>query len=165
MRASQERRGPGRARALVAVVVIAGLAAAGWESRGTVWRSLPPRHCSRAEQMLAAGDEALAASELGFALESDPLHPAARRLLGELQLRQHRLEDAFLCLQSYTDAFPDDPEGWSALAEGRQQASQPDEAEAALTNAVGRAPDRADLLQRRADLRYRRGGVPCVTGA
>jgi len=156
-RASQELRGPGRARALVAVVVIAGLAAAGWESRGSVWRYLARRHFSRAEQMLAAGDEALAASELGFALESDPLHPAARRLLGELQLRQHRLEDAFLCLQSYTDAFPDDPEGWSALAEVRQQASQPDEAEAALTNAVGRAPDRADLLQRRADLRYRRG--------
>ncbi len=107
--------------------------------------------------MLAAGDEGTAASELTFALENDPLHPSAQRLLGELHLRRHEFEEAFLCLQSHADAFPDDEEGWSDLAELRLQTSQLEEAEAALTSAVGRAPDRVDLLQRRAEIRYRRG--------
>jgi predicted Zn-dependent protease len=122
-----------------------------------VARYLARRHVSRAERLLAAGDEGTAASELIFALESDPLHPAARRLLCELNLRRHSFEEAFLCLQSYTDAFPNDPAGWSDLAEVRLQAAQLDEAEAALTNAIDRAPDRVDLLLRRADLRYRKG--------
>jgi predicted Zn-dependent protease len=107
--------------------------------------------------MLARGEERDATAELGSAVEDDPLHQGARRLLGELYLRGHQVERAFLELQSYTDAFPDDPEGWSDLAEVRLQASQPEQAEAALTSAVERAPERADLRLRRADLRSRIG--------
>lgn len=148
----------GRARffslAAACLLLAAGLAGAGWAARAPLSRYLARRHFSRAEQMLSAKDEGAAAAELTLSLERDPLHPAARRLLCELYLRRHELEESFLCLQSYTDAFPDDPQGWSDIAEVRLQASQPQEAEAALTNALGLAPDRLDLLRRRADLRF-----------
>ena len=107
--------------------------------------------------MIAEGNERGAAAELASALESDPLQPGARRRLGELHLRRHDLEAAFLELQASTDAFPDDVEGWSDLAEVRLQASQPEQAEAALTNAVDLAPQREDLRLRRAELRFQIG--------
>jgi len=107
--------------------------------------------------MLAQGEERSATSELALTLEGDPLHQRARRRLGELYLRGGQIERAFLELQSYTDAFPEDPEGWSDLADVRLRATQPQQAEAATTNAVDRAPERADLRLRRADLRSRIG--------
>jgi len=122
-----------------------------------VARSLARRHFSKAERMLAQGEERGATSELALTLEGDPLHQGARRLLGELYLRGRQIERAFIELQSYTDAFPDDPEGWSDLAEVRLHASQLQQAEAAMTNAVERARERADLRLRRADLRSRIG--------
>ncbi len=107
--------------------------------------------------MLARGEEKNATTELASALEDDPLHQRARRLLGALYLRGHQVERAFLELQSYTDAFPADPEGWSDFAEVRLQGSQIEQAEAAMSNAVERAPERVDLRLRRADLRSRIG--------
>ncbi len=159
-RAPEERRPWRLARARWAVAILASVAAAAagaWFARAPVARSLARRHFSKAERMLAQGEERSAASELALTLDGDPLHQRARRLLGELHLRDHQIERAFLELQSYTDAFPEDPEGWSDLAEVRLHASQLEQAEAALTNAVDRAQERADLRLRRADLRSRIG--------
>jgi tetratricopeptide (TPR) repeat protein len=148
----------GRLRRSVAIVVsVAAIAAAVWFVRAPVARFLARRHFSEAERMLARGEDRSAASELALTLEGDPLHRRARRLLGELYLRSGQIERAFLELQSYTDAFPQDPEGWSDLAEVRVHASQPEQAEAALTSAVDRAPESVDLRLRRADLRSRIG--------
>ena len=142
----------------IALAAIALAAGAAFFARAPVARYLAQRHFSRAGRLIAAGDEQGAASELALTLEADPLTPSAQRLLGELHLRRHELERAFLDLQSYTDAFPDDPEGWADLAEVRLQAAQPEQAEAAITNAVDRAPERKDLRLRRAELRLRIGG-------
>ncbi len=148
----------GRLRRSVAIVVsVAAIAAAVWFVRAPVARFLARRHFSEAERMLARDEDRSAATELALTLEGDPLHRRARRLLGELYLRHGRIESAFLELQSYTEAFPEDPEGWSDLAEVRMHASQPEQAEAAMTEAVDRAPGRADLRLRRADLRLRIG--------
>jgi len=144
-------------RSLAIVVSVAAAAAAVWFVRAPLARSLARRQFSRAERMLARGEDGNAVAELALALEGDPLHQRARRLLGELYLRGGQLERAFLELQSYTDAFPEDPEGWSDLAEVRLHASQLEQAEAAMTDAVDRAPERADLRLRRADLRSRIG--------
>jgi cellulose synthase operon protein C len=144
-------------RSVAIVVSVAAGAAAVWFVRAPVARSLARRHFSKAERMLATGETRAAASELAQALQGDPLHRRARRSLAELYLREQQIERAFLELQSYTDAFPEDPEGWSDLAEVRLHASQLEQAEAALTDAVDRAPERADLRLRRADLRSRIG--------
>jgi len=140
--------------ALAAAVTVAGGV---WSSREMVARLMARRHVVRAEQMIASGDDVSAANELDAAVMEDPLHRRAQRLLGELYLRRHRLERAFLALQSYTDAFPEDADGWSDLAEVRVQASQPEPAEAALTKAIDRESGRVDLRQRRAELRFRLG--------
>lgn len=152
---------PARTRWSIAIAIFAAIiaaGAAGWRfGRVPAARLIAQRHLSRAERMLATGDDPRAASELVLALEAAPLQPPAQRLLGELHLRGHQLEQAFLELQSYADAFPDDAEGWSDLAGVRMQAAQPEQAEAAITNAVELAPERTDLRLRRSALRLQIG--------
>src|SRR6266849_6464161 len=155
----------GRLRRSVAIVVsVAAIAAAVWFVRAPVARFLARRHFSEAERMLARDEDRSAATELALTLEGDPLHRRARRLLGELYLRHGRIESAFLELQSYTEAFPEDPEGWSDLAEVRMHASQPEQAEAAMTEAVDRAPGRADARVRGGKSQPQLGGGRSLGG-
>ena len=144
-------------RIAIASAVLVAVAAAAWFARTPAMRLLARHHLSRAEKMLAAADPTGAASELTAALGADPLQGRARLLLGELYLRRSDVERAFLELQAYTDAFPDDADGWADLAQVRLLASQPLQAEAAIERAVGCSPGRADLRLRRAELRYRTG--------
>ena len=148
-----------RWRVAFALAALALATAGAFSARAPVARYLAQRHFAGAAPLLARGDERGAAAELELALEGNPLQPAARRQLGELHLRRHHLESAFLDLQASTDAFPDDPQGWSDLAEARLQASQPEQAEAALTNAVDAAPGRSDLRLRRAALTCKSAGT------
>jgi Flp pilus assembly protein TadD len=152
-RASIGVQAPRRRWPVIVAIAVVVAAAGSWSLRASVARSLARHHVSRAERMLASGDDGSATVELEVAVEEDPLQRDARRLLGELHLRHNRLEHAFLELQSYAEAFPEDPHGWSDLAEVRLRASQPEQAEAALTDALDRARGRDDLRQRRAKLR------------
>src|SRR5438270_5179090 len=77
--------------------------------------------------------------------------------LAAVELSQDRIEAAFLHLLAYTEMFPEDAEGWIALADVRAKAAQPQEAEAALTQALQLAPQREHLRTRRASLRSRIG--------
>jgi len=74
-----------------------------------------------------------------------------------LELSQDRIEPAFLHLLAYTEMFPDDADGWIALADLRAKAAQFQEAEAALTQALQMDPRREHLRTRRASLRSRIG--------
>src|SRR5205085_1761310 len=73
------------------------------------------------------------------------------------ELSRDRIEPAFLHLLAYTETFPDDADGWIALADLRTKAAQPQEAEAALTQALQLDPEREHLRTRRARLRSRIG--------
>jgi tetratricopeptide (TPR) repeat protein len=77
--------------------------------------------------------------------------------LAAVELSQDRIEPAFLHLLAYTEMFPEDADGWIALADLRAKAAQPQEAEAALTQALELAPQREHLRTRRASLRSRIG--------
>ena len=77
--------------------------------------------------------------------------------LAAVELAQDRIEPAFLHLLAYTEMFPEDADGWIALADVRAKAAQPQEAEAALTQALQLAPQREHLRTRRASLRSRIG--------
>ena len=74
-----------------------------------------------------------------------------------VELSQDRIEPAFLHLLAYTEMFPDDANGWIALADLRAKAAQFQEAEAALTQALQMDPRREHLRTRRASLRSRIG--------
>src|SRR5207245_5849445 len=84
---------------------------------------------------------------------------SAHQLLGlaAVELAQDRIEPAFLHLLAHTEMFPEDADGWIALADVRAKAAQPQEAEAALTQALQLAPQREHLRTRRASLRSRIG--------
>jgi tetratricopeptide (TPR) repeat protein len=77
--------------------------------------------------------------------------------LARVELSRDRIEPAFLHLLAYTEAFPDDVAGWVALADVRAKAGQPQEEEAALTQAVQLDPGRDRLRTRRASVRSRIG--------
>src|SRR5438067_9387363 len=74
-----------------------------------------------------------------------------------VELSQDRIEPAFLHLLTYTEMFPDDADGWIALADLRAKAAQLQEAEAALTQALQVAPQREHVRTRRASVRARIG--------
>src|SRR5207245_9273909 len=59
---------------------------------------------------------------------------SAHQLLGlaAVELSQDRIEAAFLHVLAYTEMFPEDADGWIALADVRAKAAAPQEAEAAV---------------------------------
>lgn len=146
------RRGRWRRIALAGVgLALAGAAIFG--SSGVVRRTWTRRYFARAQQMLASGQDEAAAADLATVLERDPFHLQARLALAELELKRNRIEHAFLQFDAYTELAPQAAEGWLGLAEVRTRAGQPEEAEAALGQAMAIAaagPDPGLLARARA---------------
>jgi tetratricopeptide (TPR) repeat protein len=78
-------------------------------------------------------------------------------MLGALELQRGRLEHAFLEFQSLTELQPRSADGWLGVAQVRDRASQPEEAETAMDRVLELAPERSGARTLRSELRYRLG--------
>jgi predicted Zn-dependent protease len=146
-----------RRNALLVLALAIALGAAAWAA----WRWQPGpwarTQLAQAQALADADrlDEARAA--LRRVLVRLPREREARWRLIQLELRQRRLEPAYLELKTYTELFPDDAGGWMQIAGLLAGGGLVDEAETALDYAVAAAGDATAPRAMRARVRARRG--------
>ncbi len=118
---------------------------------------LAQRDVAQARELIAAGRSADARTALHRALRRKPDLAGARQALGNLELAERHLEQAFLQFQALTDQQPASADAWLGLARVRALAAQPAEAAAALDEVLDLDPARIDARSQRAELRLELG--------
>jgi len=126
-------------------------------ARGPLHAFVARRELGHARQLLESNhpDQALSTTE--DALRWYPGLAEARRLRGELEFKRGRLEQAFLEFQSLSELEPQNPDGWLGLAQVRNGANQPADAESAMDRVLELAPQRPGARTLRSEIRYRLG--------
>jgi tetratricopeptide (TPR) repeat protein len=144
-------------RLFIAILCVAAVVLALSFARRPAANFLAQRELAHARQLLAAGHSEEAGAAFRKALRWNPALAEARGALGGLELQRGRLEHAFLEFQSLSELQPRNVDGWLGLAQVRDRAAQPEEAEAAMDQVLELAPETSGAHTLRSELRYRVG--------